>query len=149
MTSTRIRSVTPHLFVLDPAAASDFYQRAFGAVELFRNALPGGQIMFLELALGDARLLLSQETPTLGAFAPASFGGSPVQLHIEVPDADATYAQALAAGAEVEIELQDMFWGERYGVVNDPFGHRWSISTADEDFTPDDIASNTPPDIAD
>jgi PhnB protein len=147
MTPPRPTALTPHLFVRDTDAAVTFYRRAFGAAELFRNRLPDGRVLFVELAVGPARLLLSEETPSLNALAPPTIGGSPVLLHVEVEDPDAVAAGAVDAGAQVEIPVQEMFWGERYGVLRDPFGHRWSISTAREQLTPDDIAHHTPPDI--
>jgi PhnB protein len=147
MTSQRPTGLTPHLFVRDTDAAVSFYRRVFGAAELLRNRLPDGRVLFVELAVGPARLLLSEETPSLGALAPPTIGGTPVLLHVEVADPDAAAGQAVDAGAQVEIPVQEMFWGERYGVVRDPFGHRWSISTAREQLTPDDIARRTPPDV--
>jgi uncharacterized glyoxalase superfamily protein PhnB len=147
MTGRRPHSLTPHLFVRDPDGAVAFYRAAYGAAELFRNRLPDGRVMFVELAVGPARLLVSQETPTLGALAPPTIGGSPVLLLLEVEDPDAVAQRAIDAGAQVEMPVQEMFWGERYGVLRDPFGHRWAISTAREQLTPDDIAHHTPPDI--
>jgi PhnB protein len=147
MTAQRPTSLTPHLFVRDTDAAVAFYRTAFGTAELLRNSLPDGRVLFVELAVGPARLLLSEETPSLNALAPPTIGGTPVLLHIEVADPDATARRAVDAGAQVEIPVQEMFWGERYGVLRDPFGHRWSISTAREQFTPDDIARHTPPDV--
>ncbi len=140
-------AVTPHLFVLDTDAAVGFYVRAFGAVELFRNTIPDGTVLFVELALGQGRVLISEETPSLNALAPPTIGGSPVMLMVEVDDVDTVARRAVEAGAEVEMPVQEMFWGERYGVLVDPFGHRWAISTIREQLTPDDIASRTPPDI--
>ena len=147
MTRQAPTGLTPHLFVRDTDAAVTFYRRAFGAAELFRNRLPDGRVLFVELAVGPARLLLSEETPSLNALAPPTIGGSPVLLHVEVEDPDAVARRAVDAGAEMEMPVQEMFWGERYGVLRDPFGHRWSISTAREQLTPDDIAHRTPPDI--
>jgi PhnB protein len=147
MTGQRPHSLTPHLFVRDTDAAVTFYRRVFGAAELLRNRLPDGRVLFVELAVGPARLLLSEETPTLGALAPPTIGGSPVLLHLEVEDPDTVAQRAIDAGAEVEIPVQEMFWGERYGVLRDPFGHRWAVSTAREQLTPDDIARRTPPDV--
>jgi PhnB protein len=147
MTSQRPTGLTPHLFVRDTDAAVAFYRTAFGAAELLRNSLPDGRVLFVELAVGPARLLLSEETPSLGALAPPTIGGSPVLLHVEVEDPDAVARRAVDAGAVVEMPVQEMFWGERYGVLRDPFGHRWSLSTAREQLTPDDIAHRTPPDI--
>jgi PhnB protein len=147
MTAQRPRGLTPHLFVRDTDAAVTFYRRAFAAAELLRNRLPDGRVLFVELAVGPARLLLSEETPSLGALASPIIGGSPVLLHVEVEDVDAVVQRAIDAGAAVEIPVQEMFWGERYGVLRDPFGHRWAVSTAREQLTPDDIAHRTPPDI--
>lgn len=147
MTGQRPMGVTPHLFVRDTDAAVAFYRTAFGAAELLRNSLPDGRVLFVELAVGPARLLLSEETPSLNALAPPTIGGSPVLLHVEVEDPDAVARRAVDAGAVVEMPVQEMFWGERYGVLRDPFGHRWAVSTAREQLTPDDIAHRTPPDI--
>jgi uncharacterized glyoxalase superfamily protein PhnB len=147
MTGQRPLGLTPHLFVRDADGAVAFYRTAFGAAELLRNSLPDGRVLFVELAVGPARLLVSEETPSLGALAPPTIGGSPVLLHVEVEDVDAVARQAVDAGAVVEMPVQEMFWGERYGVVVDPFGHRWAVSTAREELTPDDIAHRTPPDV--
>jgi PhnB protein len=147
MTAQRPRGLTPHLFVRDADGAVAFYRSAFGAAELLRTRLPDGRVLFVELALGDGRLLLSEETPSLNALAPPTIGGSPVLLLLEVDEPDAAAAQAVAAGAEIEMPVQEMFFGERYGVVRDPFGHRWALSTAREQLTPDDIARRTPPDV--
>lgn len=144
MSPTRPHAVTPHLFVRDVFGAITFYRKAFGAVELFRNVLPNGTILFVELAVGGGRLLVSEETPNLGALAPPTVGGSPVLLMIEADDVDDLARRAIFAGAEVEMPVQEMFFGERYGVVVDPFGHRWSLSTRREELTPDDIIRNTP-----
>jgi PhnB protein len=147
MTAQRPRGLTPHLFVRDADGAVAFYRSAFGAAELLRTRLPDGRVLFVELAMGDGRLLLSEETPSLDALAPPTIGGSPVLLLLEVDDPDAAADQAVAAGAEIEMPVQEMFFGERYGVVRDPFGHRWALSTAREQLTPDDIARRTPPDV--
>lgn len=147
MSDLRPVAVTPHLFVRNTDEAVAFYVRAFGAVELFRNALPDGTVLFVELALGQARVLVSEETPSLNAPAPPSIGGSPVMLMVEVNDVDALARRAVDAGARVDMPIEEMFWGERYGVLVDPFGHRWAVSTVREQFTPDDIASHTPPEI--
>jgi PhnB protein len=143
----RPRGLAPHLFVRDADGAVAFYRSAFGAAELLRTRLPDGRVLFVELAVGDGRLLLSEETPSLNALAPPTVGGSPVLLLLEVDDPDAAAARAVAAGAEIEMPVQEMFFGERYGVVRDPFGHRWALSTAREQLTPDDITRRTPPDV--
>lgn len=147
MTSLRPQGLSPHLFVRGCDAAVAFYREAFGAVEVFRNRLPDGTVLFVELQLGAGRVLVSEQTPALNALAPPALGGTPVLILLEVGDPDAVAARAVAAGARVEIPVQEMFWGERYGVVEDPFGHRWSVTTAREQLTPDDILERTPPTV--
>ncbi len=144
MSRGRAHALTPHLFVTDVDAAISFYRTAFGAAELFRNVLPDGTVLFVELAVGDARLLVSEEVPRLNALAPTSIGGSPVLLLLETDDVDDLARRAVFAGAEVELPVREMFFGERYGVVVDPFGHRWALSTRREQLTPDDIIRQTP-----
>jgi PhnB protein len=126
-----------------------FYRQAFGTAELFRNTLPDGTVLFVELAVGPARLV-SEETPALDALAPPTVGGTPMLLHVEPGDRDvvAVARRAVDAGAVVEMPVQEMFWGERYGVLRDPYGHRWAVSTAREQLTPDEIVRRTPPDPA-
>lgn len=143
---TRPHALTPHLFVRDVTAAISFYRRAFAATELFRNVLPDGTVLFVELAVGGGRLLISEESAALDALAPPSLGGSPVLLLLESDDVDDLARRAIFAGAEVERPVTEMFFGERYGVVRDPFGHRWALSTRREQLTPDDIVRNTPTD---
>ncbi|WP_219469836.1 VOC family protein [Nonomuraea rhizosphaerae] len=140
MTSLRPQGLSPHLFVRDAEAAIAFYRDGLGAVEVFRNTLPDGVILFVELQLGAGRLLVSEETPSLGALAPPTLGGSPVLILLEVDDPDGVAERAIAAGAEVEMPVAEMFWGERYGVLRDPHGHRWAVTTAREQLTPDEIA---------
>jgi len=147
MSDQRAVAVTPHLFVRNTDEAVRFYVRAFGAAELFRNALPDGRVMFVELALGQGRVLVGEETPSMNALAPPTVGGSPVMLMIEVQDPDEVARRAVEAGATIDMPVEEQFWGERYGVVVDPFGHRWAISTVREQLTPDDIASRTPPNM--
>ncbi|WP_049574421.1 VOC family protein [Nonomuraea sp. SBT364] len=144
MTSLRPQGLSPHLFVLGAEEAVAFYRRAFGAVEVFRNTLPDGLLLFVELHVGAGRLLVSEENPALGALAPPTLGGSPVLILLEVADPGAVADRAVAAGAEVEMPVREMFWGERYGVLRDPFGHRWAVTTAREQLTPDDIVDRTP-----
>jgi PhnB protein len=147
MSQARPHGLHPHLFVRDAVAAVRFYVEAFGAVELFRNALPDGQVLFIELAVGPSRLLVAEEVPTMGALSPQSVGSSPVLLLLEVDDVDAVAKRAVQLGAVVEMPVDEMFWGERYGIVRDPFGHRWAISTTRQQLTPDDMAERTPDQI--
>ena len=129
-------TITPHLVVRRVADAIAFYTRAFAANELHRNVAPGGEaIMHSELLLGDSRFFVVDEFPGT-AFAPPSLGGSSVTLHLYVEDVDAVFARALGAGATVLMAVQDCFWGDRYGMLSDPFGHRWSIASRIEDLSP-------------
>lgn len=144
---SRVRGLCPHVFVRGVQDAIAFYRRAFGAVELFRNVLPDGTILFVELAVGEGRLLVSEETPQLDALAPSTIGGTPTLLLLETDDPDDLARRAVFAGATVEAPVEEMFFGERYGRVVDPFGHRWAVSTKREEFTPDDILRDTPPEV--
>jgi len=132
-------SVTPHLSVDGAAQAIDFYRRAFGAEELMRMPMPGdpGKLMHAALRIGDSIVMLADLFP--GCPGPSEIGDSPVTVHLYVPDADATMAAAVAAGAEVTMPLADMFWGDRYGQIRDPFGHRWSIATHTRDLSPEEM----------
>jgi len=131
------QSITPQLVVRGAARAIDFYRRAFGASELLRNAAPDGErIMHAELLLGGSRFLLHDEFPDEGVVGPTALGGTPVTLHLYVKDADATFRRAVDAGAEVVMPLEDAFWGDRYGILRDPFGHRWSVASRLEDLSP-------------
>lgn len=132
-----MHSVTPHLVCRDAAQAIDFYVRAFGALELIRLPGPDGKLMHAQLKLGDSQLMLVNECPEWGILGPASLKGTPVTLHLYVEDVDAAVSRALAAGARLVMPVEDMFWGDRYGIVEDPFGHRWSIATHVRDVSPD------------
>jgi len=146
MSPTRPRGLAPHIFVRGADAAAAYYCRVFEAEELVRQTLPDGHILFIELALGPARLLLSEDTPSLKAHAPSSVDGAPMLLLLEVDDVDAVAQRAIDAGAQVEMPVREMFWGERYCVLQDPFGWRWAISTAREELSPDEVARRMPPD---
>lgn len=132
-------SVTPYLIIKGAARALDFYQRAFGATELMRIPGPGDQIGHAEMLLGDSHIMLADECPQMKALSPQTIGGTPVLLHLYVPDADAMFAQAIAAGASVEQPMENKFYGDRSGSVLDPFGHRWTLSTHVEDVSPEEI----------
>ena len=135
-------SVTPSLVVNGAAEAIAFYTRAFGAVERFRMPAPDGQKLWhAEIQIGDSRLMLSDEFPEMcGTVSPKTLGGSPVGVHLYVEDADATVQRAVDAGATVVMPLTDMFWGDRFGGIEDPFGHRWSIATHVEDVNEEEMA---------
>jgi len=125
-------SFVPHIVVSNAAKAIDFYKRAFGATEKARFAAPGtSKIMHASLEINGGHLFLSDDfSESVGQepTTPEALGGSPVTLHLQVQDADAAWKKAVAAGAEVSMPLADQFWGERYGQLRDPFGHKWSIS---------------------
>jgi uncharacterized glyoxalase superfamily protein PhnB len=146
MTQTKVKwlpegmhSLTPHLVCAGAAQAIEFYKAAFNAVEMGRLPGPDGKLMHAAVRIGDSTLMLVDEMPAYGALGPKALKGSPVTVHLYVPDADATVAQAVAAGAKVTMPLADMFWGDRYGQLEDPFGHRWSVGTHQRDLTPEQI----------
>ena len=129
--------MTPYLAVKGAAQAIEFYKRAFGAKELERMPGPGGQgIMHAEITIGDSRVMLSDEFPGAGCTSPQSLGGTTCQLFLYVEDVDAAYQQAVAAGATANMPPADMFWGDRFGKLTDPFGHQWGMATHKEDLTP-------------
>jgi len=130
---------TPYLIVSDGARAIEFYKQAFGATEKLRLAGPDGQIMHAEIQIGDSVIMLSNACPEMGAKPQEAFGGSPVMLHLYVPDVDATAAQATDAGAKVQRPVQNQFYGDRSGMLTDPFGHSWNIATHVEDVSPEEI----------
>jgi PhnB protein len=120
-------AITPHIVVRGAERAAAFYRDAFGAEELNRIPTPDGRLMSVQLRIGDGLLHLADEFPELGVLAPPSIGGTPVVLALEAADAQAVFAQAVAAGAEVRQPLQEMFWGDLHGQLDDPFGHRWNV----------------------
>ena len=133
-------TLTPHLVVKGAAKAIEFYKKAFGAEELNRAPGPDGKsLMHADLKIGDSRIFLADEFPDMDCRGPQSIGGSPVTIHMYVEDVDAAFGKAIAAGAKVRMPLEDMFWGDRYGVLVDPFGHLWSMATHKEDLTPEQI----------
>jgi PhnB protein len=120
-------SITPHICVRGAERAAAFYRDAFGAEEISRIPTPDGRLMSLRLRMDDGDVHLADEFPELGVLAPPSIGGTAVVLSLDVADAEAVFARAIAAGAEVRQPLQDAFWGDRHGQLEDPFGHRWNI----------------------
>jgi uncharacterized glyoxalase superfamily protein PhnB len=133
-------AVTPHLVVRGAVEAIDYYKRAFGAVERFRMAGPDGKsIMHAELVIGDSIIFLCDEMPDMDCRSPAALQGTPVSIHLYVDDADAVFSRAVSAGGRVTMPLQDMFWGDRFGEIEDPYGHRWSIASHVEDVPPEEI----------
>jgi PhnB protein len=127
--SMGVHRLSPHLVCAKAAEAIDFYQKAFGATELMRLTGPDGRLMHARVSINGSSVMLVDEYPGMGASAPTTLKGTPVMMHLIVDDADAFAARAIAAGAKVIMRISDMFWGDRYGVIEDPFGHRWSIAT--------------------
>ena len=135
-----MHSLTPHLVCNEADKAIEFYKKAFDAVEMFR--LPGAdgkKLAHAMVRIGDSMLMLVDEFPEMGARGPKQLGGSPVTIHLSVKDAAATVRQAEAAGATVKMPVTDMFWGALYGVLEDPFGHSWSVATQVRDLRPQEI----------
>jgi PhnB protein len=130
--------VTPYLTIQGAGEAIDFYKRAFGAVEVARMATPDGKIMHAELQIGDSFIMLGDENPQYNR-SPKSLGGTAVGLHLYVPDVDAAFARAVGAGATPKMPPTDMFWGDRFGKLTDPYGHEWSLATHKEDVGPEEM----------
>jgi uncharacterized glyoxalase superfamily protein PhnB len=124
-----MHSVTPHLVCAGAAQAIDFYKKAFGAEERARLPGPDGRLMHAAVQIGDSHVMLVDERPEWGALGPKSLKGSPVTIHLYVDDVDAFVARAVKAGAKVTMPVADQFWGDRYGKLEDPFGHHWSVAT--------------------
>jgi len=135
----RYRSLTPNLVCRNTVAAIDFYKKVFGATEVVRMPGPDGKILHAELKIGDSTIFLNDSMGKVAANA--SPGETNVMyLHLYVPDADTIFNRAVTAGARVDMPLQDMFWGDRYGKLTDPFGQQWGIATHIEDVAPEDMA---------
>ncbi len=134
-----MHTVTPHLVCAGAGAAIDFYKKAFGATETARIPGPGGKLIHASIRIGDSTVMLVDEMPEWGSLGPKALKGSPVVIHLYVDDVDAFTARAVAAGAKVTMPVADMFWGDRYGQLEDPFGHRWSVATHVRDVSPADM----------
>ncbi len=134
-----MHTVTPHLVCAGAADAIEFYKKAFNAVEMVR--LPGlnGKLMHACIKIGDSAVMLVDEYPDHGCLGPKSLKGSPVTIHLFVDDVDGFAARAVAAGAKITMPIADMFWGDRYGQLEDPFGHRWSVATHVRDMSPEEM----------
>jgi uncharacterized glyoxalase superfamily protein PhnB len=130
-----MHSLTPHLICAGAADAIKFYAQAFGAVEQVRLPGPDGKLMHASVKIGDSILMLVDEMAGCAMIGPRSLKGSPVVIHLYVPDVDATVERAVAAGARLTMPPADMFWGDRYAQLEDPFGHRWSVATHQRDVT--------------
>jgi len=134
-----MHTVTPHLVCAGAADAIEFYKKAFNAVEIGRMAGPQGKLLHGLIRIGDSKVMLVDEFPDWGSFGPKSLKGSPVTMHLYVADVDAFVAHAAAAGATITMPLQDMFWGDRYCKLEDPFGHHWSVATHVRDVSPEEM----------
>jgi PhnB protein len=133
-------TVSPYLVVDGAAQAIDYYKRAFGATERGRFDMPNGKIGHAELQIGDTVLMLGDSSPQTSIKAPTQLGGTSVGIFLYVEDVDATVQRAVDAGATITQPVDDMFWGDRYGKVSDPFGHEWLIATHIEDVSPEEMA---------
>jgi PhnB protein len=132
-------TITPFMTVRDAARAIDFYKQAFGAKERGVMKGPEGKVMHAELVIGDSIIMLADEFPEFGSLSPQSIGGSGTGLHIYIEDVDSAFDRAVKAGATVEMPVADMFWGDRYGKLRDPFGHKWSIGTHKADLSMEEM----------
>ena len=134
-----MHTVTPQLTCAGAADAIDFYKRAFGAVETARMPDDEGKIMHASIRIGDSDIMLVDENREWGALSPTSLNGSAVTIHLYVEDVDAFVAKAEKAGARITMPVADMFWGDRYGTLEDPFGHHWSVATHIRDVSRDEL----------
>lgn len=133
------RTITPHLICRDAKKAIDFYQRAFGAETVRSHYMPDGSVMHAELKIGDSIVMLGEEFPDWNVLSPLSLGNTSVIVHIFTADVDSAYQKAVNAGCTPSMPVMDQFWGDRYGQVTDPFGHRWSIATHIEDVPEEEM----------
>jgi uncharacterized glyoxalase superfamily protein PhnB len=134
-----MNSVSPHLVCAGAAQAMDFYKKAFGAEEMVRLPGPDGKLMHGSMRVCGSSIMLVDEMPEWNVLGPKALGGSPVTIHLFVDDVDAVFNNAVAAGATVKMPVEDMFWGDRYGIVTDPFGHNWSIATHKRDVSREEM----------
>jgi len=140
------RTVTPYLVVKDGGKAIDYYKEAFGANSVVRMDAPDGRIMHAEFKIGDSMIMLTEEIGPNRS--PQSLGGTPVSIFLYVEDVDSVYNKAVAAGAKADMPPQDMFWGDRFGKLTDPFGHQWALATHIEDVAPEEMEKRTQAAIA-
>lgn len=137
-----MHTLTAHIICEGAADAIAFYKKAFNAEELARLPGPNGKLMHAAVRIGDSVLMLMDDFAEWGSLGPKALKGTPVTLHLYVNDVDVAMKQAVDAGATLAMPAEDMFWGDRYGQVVDPFGHRWSIATHKFDYTPEEIQQN-------
>ena len=132
-------SITPYLIIKDAAAAIDYYKKVFGATERMRMDGPGGTIGHAELVIGNSTIMLADEHPTMGYRSPKTLGGSPVSLVLYVENVDTVFKRAVDAGAKAQRPVENQFYGDRMGTLEDPFGHVWSVATHVEDVPPEEM----------
>jgi uncharacterized glyoxalase superfamily protein PhnB len=132
-------TVSPHLVCKNANKAIEFYQKAFGAEPVRTHKMPDGKIMHAELRIGDSIVMLGEEYPDWGVLSPESLGGTPAIIHLYTEDVDKLFEKAVAAGSKPTMPVMDQFWGDRYGQLVDPFGHKWSIATHIEDVPEDEL----------
>jgi len=135
----QLHTVTPHLVCAGAAQAIEFYKKAFGAEEITRIAGRDGKLIHAGIRIGDSTIMMLDEIPGMGCFGPKALKGTPVTIHLNVDDAAAVQQRAVSAGATLIMPVREMFWGDRYGIVDDPFGHRWSIATHVRDVSPEEM----------
>jgi PhnB protein len=132
-------TLTPYLVVRDATSAIEFYKKALGAQTRAVHYAPGGKVMNAELMIGNSIVMLNEEFPEMGVLSPLGRGGTSVTIHIFCPNVDAVFNRAIAAGAKVRMPVMDMFWGDRYGSLEDPYGHMWSIGTRKENLSAQEV----------
>jgi PhnB protein len=132
-------AITPHLVCAGAADAIEFYKKAFGATEMIRVPSPDGKLMHAAVQINGAMVMLVDEMPQWGALSPKALNGTPVTMHLYVDDVDAFIAHAVESGATLKMPAADMFWGDRYGVITDPFGHNWSIATPQREVSAEEL----------
>lgn len=134
-------TVTPYLIVKGAAQAIDYYKKVFGATEVFRMNGPEGKVGHAELQIGDSRIMLADENPSMGQghSSASTIGASPISIYLYIPDVDRVFERAVAAGAKTIKPVQDQFYGDRSGFLQDPFGHLWGIATHVEDVSPTEM----------
>lgn len=136
---TGFHTLTPHITVRNAGEAVEFYKKAIGAEVVHLSHMPDGKIMHASLRIGDSILMLNDEMPEYGVLSPLARNGSAVTLHIYTEDPDTVFNQAVSAGAQIKMPIMDQFWGDRYGVVTDPYGHTWSIAAHVRDMSPEEM----------
>jgi len=134
-----MHTVTPHLICAGAAEAIEFYKKALGATEVARLPGPDGKVMHAQIRIGDSAVMLTDEAPAWNALGPKALKGTPVTIHLYVEDVDAFAARAVKAGAKAIMPVGDQFWGDRYGVLEDPWGHHWSVATHVRDVSPEEM----------